>query len=51
MEPAVAVIEEAITEDTLSVLVVVIMSTNVLLTIVLAISEDTVMELPTNVLK
>ena len=51
MEPVVAVIEEAMTDDTLSVLVVVIMSTKVLFTMLLAMSEDTVIDEPTKVLK
>jgi hypothetical protein len=51
MEPVVAVIEEAMTDDTLSVLVVVIMSTKVLFTMLLAMSEETVIDEPTKVLK
>ena len=51
MEPDVPTIEEAITDDTLRVLVVVIMLTNVLFTMDMAIIDDTVMELPTKVLK
>ena len=51
IEPVVAVIEEAITDDTLRVLVVVIMSTSVLFTMLLAMSEDTVIDEPTKVLK
>jgi hypothetical protein len=51
IEPVVAVIEEAMTDDTLRVLVVVIMSINVLFTMLLAMSEDTVIDEPTKVLK
>ena len=51
MEPAVAIIEEANTDDTLRVLVVVIMSINVLFTMLLAMIEDTVIDEPTKILK
>jgi len=51
IEPVVAVIDDANTEDTLRVLVVVIMSTKVLFTMLLAMIEDTMIDEPTMVLK
>jgi len=51
IKPLVAVIDDAITDDTLRVLVVVTMSINVLLMIFVAISELTVIDDPIRVLK
>jgi len=51
MAAAVAIIDEAITVETRSVLVYVIMSIVVLLMMVFAVKDDTVKVLPTRVLK
>ena len=50
MAPVVATIDDAITEDTFNVLVVVIMSTKVLLTMVVAIKELTLRVKPLKLL-
>lgn len=51
MAPVVATIDDAITEDTFNVLVVVTMSTKVLLTMVVAIKELTLRVKPLKLLK